>query len=104
LAIPKSTAQTSVDASAYFETSVDFASIAAGAEGTVQVTLPKKFALLKPVLVQLKTGESAFAAGLVLAVPSFDVNSGKLRVTLRLRNESAGAIDPPAKVFQFLQL
>ncbi len=104
MAIPKSTAQASGAVSAYYETTVDFGSIAAGSSGAVSVTLPKKFVPSKPVITQLKVGQADIEDGLVLEPASFSVSSKKLVAKLQLRNETAGAIDPAAKTFVFLQV
>lgn len=104
MALPKSSARSADNSSAYLEASVDIASISANTTLDVQVPAPKNFQYGKVVLVFLRSDQAALNAGVqVNAVGRVVNNSGK-KIEFRVSNHTAAPIDPAAKVFQFLQL
>jgi lysophospholipase L1-like esterase len=73
----------------YRRLSVDFGSIAAGAEGSVNVTVP----LVSVGMSVRATPTSALPSGLVVLPPVLTTDN----VELRVLNTTGGAIDPPAQ-------
>ncbi len=102
MAIPKSTAQSAVLASAFLEVAIDLPSLASNVNVDVDVVAPKNFRIGRPCLIQLKPGQTELTVGLYIASAKCIDNSGK-KIRIRLVNNSAGTIDETSKTFQILQ-
>ena len=102
MAIPKSTAPSSVMPSAFLEVNINPASVAANTNLDVDVTAPRAFRIGRPVLVQLKPGQTELTVGLALANAKCVDATGK-KIRIRFVNNSAGAIDEADKTYQIFQ-
>jgi len=104
MAIPKSTAPIVNNVSAFAQLALDPGSIAANTNLDVDVNAPRNFKAGRPVLVQLKDGETELTTGLSLDGARCLYVSGTKKLRVRFSNNSAGAIDEASKTYQFFQL
>lgn len=103
MAIPKTTAPSAVPVSAFLEATVDIGSVAAATSLVVELAAPKAFKIGRPVLMQLKPGQTALEANVLISQAECVENTGK-KIRFRIINVTAGAIDPASKIYWFIQL
>jgi hypothetical protein len=103
VAIPKVIAHSAAPVSAFLEATVDIGSITAATALVVELAAPKAFKIGRPVLMQLKPGQTALEANALFSQAECVENSGK-KIRFRIGNLTAVAIDPASKVYWFIQL
>jgi hypothetical protein len=105
--ISKNPTKSSVGGSAYMEATVDIGSVPAPGAGagtlTVEVACPKEFKYDRPVLVTLKSNQTALETGLSFESAGRVVYNSGRKIQFRVANSSSAAIDPASKVFVFYQ-